>query len=425
MSKSVNMTTSNINSRLYDLVARGPNFIVGNEPRLQLYRQPDYPKIKSKNIKLLRKDSQTRSIRGMIDVKDDPRVKRTTNGRVQIAFTAMGDRGPVVLFLHGVPTSRYQYHSMMNRLKPFCRCIAIDMLGMGESQLNRSTVRRLNPGPNWQRKVWLWKYDTTYIHNLMTELYGDEKFVFYADDWGGGVLFHYASRYPDDLLNQVYQDPVALDGYPVNEIQAIGRASNLPDDKFKMIMASFDQTAIQIYKTMVYQPSKVWNQYSYRLIMYPYVDIDYVNGSSQTMNLKMNNLRNLADRSSVLSARQLLPYHTTKNTGGVKYDQMKAKALFLWGSEDNMMPEAQRHRLRYIIQTATEGKVSVKTEQIPKAGHFANLDRPDYVAASLLDYLMACHGVDKFGDVFFGFKETRLWKGDERDVIAGFRSLVL
>lgn len=61
------------------------------------------------------------------------------------------------------------------------------------------------------------------------------KFIFVADDWCGGVLF---PIYPNDLLNQIYIDPVALDGYPVNEIQAIGRTSNLPDQQYKIAMGS-------------------------------------------------------------------------------------------------------------------------------------------------------------------------------------------
>ena len=36
------------------------------------------------------------------------------NGKyfVDIAFTAMGDVGPLILFLHGVPTNRRQYYPL-------------------------------------------------------------------------------------------------------------------------------------------------------------------------------------------------------------------------------------------------------------------------------------------------------------------------
>ncbi len=65
-------------------------------------------------------------------------------------------------------------------------------------------------------------------------------------------------------------DPIAFDGYPVNEIQAIGRASMIPDTPEADAMSAgafgaFDQTLVQIYKTMVYDPN-VYNQYNLRRI---------------------------------------------------------------------------------------------------------------------------------------------------------------
>lgn len=58
----------------------------------------------------------------------------TTEGRsFDIAYTAMGDRGVPVLFLHGVPTNRRQWYPVQRLCAPFCRTLSIDMLGMGKS----------------------------------------------------------------------------------------------------------------------------------------------------------------------------------------------------------------------------------------------------------------------------------------------------
>lgn len=403
---------------LYQLVANPPNYLIGNRPQVDKYFSPDYPELKLDQVLDYKEDPTTKSVTGKVRVQDDPRVKRSPTGKVEIAFTARGDQGPVILFLHGVPTNRRQYYPIMERLSSFARCIAIDMLGMGDSQVNRDWVVKNNSkkGENWRFRTWLWEYDVEYIHRLVRALYGPTQFVMVADDWGGGVLFHYAARYPKDLLNQIYIDPVALDGYPVNEIQAIGRAAVLPDSEFKKAMGSFDQTAIQIYKTMVYQPSQVWNQYTYRWIMEPYVNVNYVQEYSSTMGLKWNNLRNLSDRAYVLGGPQLLPYHPEKNPLGVKFRQYQSNALFLWGAEDNMMPEAQRHRLRYLIRVATQNRVRVDTRQIPQAGHFAGLDQPELIPAEIMDYLLAEHPYQRFGDIFLGFEETRIWKGDENQI---------
>lgn len=409
-----------MDSKLYEVISNDPDFIAGNRPALGIYREADYPKIVP-NTKELKYDKETKAVSGILTVNDTKgQIRGTQRGRqymVNIAFTAMGDLGPVVLFLHGVPTNRVQYYEIMKLMKPFCRCICIDMLGMGESQVKRNS--KLDPF-----KTWLWSMDAEYIYNFMTAMYGNEKFIFVADDWGGGSLAHYAARYPKTLLNAIYIDPVAFDGYPVNEIQAIGRASPLSDEQFQMAMGAFDQTAIQIYKTMVHEPHKVWNQYSYRWIQAPYVAVDYSRAYSSTMQLNWNNLRNLADRAYVLGGPQLLPYHPTKNPMGVKYSQMEADTLILWGEYDNMMPEAQRHRFRNVISIATGGRVGVQTRQIPRAGHFAGLDQPDFVAASIMDYLMEKHSLEAFGDIFFGFNETILWKGDELEVIKDMRKMI-
>ena len=416
--------------KLYDIFSKNPNYLVGNKPRLNLYYEPDLPVLskaaKQKLVGTLKKDESSNSISGVIKVKDDPSVKR--GGMVNLAFTMMGDSGPIILFLHGVPTNKSQYYPIMTLLRSFCRCVCIDMLGMGQSQVNRANILKLNSksknAKGWQYDTWLWKHDSDYIHNFMKVCYGDERFIFVADDWGGGSLFHYASKYPNTLLNQIYIDPVALDGYPVNEIQAIGRTSNLDDKTYKMAMGAFDQTAIQIYKTMVHKPDDVWNQYTYRWVLDPYVDVNYSQGYTSTMNIKWNNLRNLSDRSFVLGGPQLLPYHPSKNKLGVKFNKMTADCLILWGNKDNMMPEGQRHRLRYIMTLATKGKVKVETRQVPDAGHFSGLDNPDYIASNILDYLMSKHPIENFHDIFLGFGETKIWKGDEKLVMEELRDLL-
>ncbi len=416
-----------MDSKLYDIFSKLPNYSVGNKPRLDLYYEPNFPEFnKSDLVGNLVKDDDSKFVHGYIKVKDDPKVRRTESGMVKIAFSMVGDEGPIILFLHGVPTNRIQYYPIMSKLRSFARCVCIDMLGMGESQVNRKEVVNLNKDTkNWQFKTWLWKYDSDYIYNFIKSVYEDEKFIFVADDWGGGTLSHYATKYPDTLLNQIYIDPVALDGYPVNEIQAIGRPANLPDKDYQMAMGAFDQTAIQIYKTMVHKPDHVWNQWTYRWIQNPYVNVNYTKGYSSTMGLKWNNLRNLSDRSYVLGGPQLLPFHHIKNKIGVKYSKMTANCLILWGELDNMMPESQRHRLRYIINLATKNKVKVETRQVPNSGHFAGIESPDHVADSILDYLMAQYGVKMFKDVFLGFNNTILWKGDEKQVMENVRSTFL
>ena len=317
---------------------------------------------------------------------------------MNIAYTLWGDKGPIVLFLHGVPTNRRQYYPMQKLMSPFCRTISIDMLGMGESDKPKNY------------ESWLWRYDTGYIQKVMRKLFGDEQFFFFADDWGGGILAHYASLAEDDLLGVIYLDPIALDEYPVPEIQAIGRASQLSDEQFQMAMGAADQTFIQIFKTMTYDPNK-WNQYFERDILFPYSDQNYEvpGASSLSMTLNFDSLRVLADRAAVLAPEQLLPYDRKKNPGGVDYSVVEKPVLVLWGEYDNMMPTNQGFRLAHLYENA-----DVDFIKIPRAGHFAGIDQPELVSEYTLLFIQKVVGPSGLADAFLGF--TGIWKGDERRV---------
>lgn len=225
-------------------------------------------------------------------------------------------------------------------------------------------------------------------------------------------------------------DPIAFDGYPVNEIQAIGRASEIPntpegDAQFAMLFAAFDQTLVQILKSMVYDPSK-YNQYNLRYLTFPYVDVDYErNGKndgvtdvarSTTMRLKLHNLRVLSDRAAILSPSLLLPYHPQSNPHGVQYQNITAPTLIMWGEYDNMMPAAQTQRFAHVL-----GTDDVQITYIPRAGHFPATDNPDCVTDTILNFIRRVMGRSALADIYIG--NQGIWKGDERQMIQELRVL--
>ncbi len=225
-------------------------------------------------------------------------------------------------------------------------------------------------------------------------------------------------------------DPIAFDGYPVNEIQAIGRASMIPDTPegdamFAGAFGAFDQTLVQIYKTMVYDPN-VYNQYNLRRITFPYVDVDYErNGAgdgvtdvarSITLRLKLHNIRVLADRAAILSPALLLPYDAKRNPEGVRYENITVPSLIMWGEFDNMMPAAQTQRFANVL-----GTDDVQITYIPRAGHFAGTDQPDFVADTIVNFIRRVKGRAALADVNLG--NTGIWKGDERLMIQELRAI--
>ncbi|MDH4120649.1 MAG: alpha/beta fold hydrolase [Deltaproteobacteria bacterium] len=59
-------------------------------------------------------------------------MKFVTIQNHRLAYREEG-QGPVLLFVHGTPTSSFEYVELFHRLKPAFRCVAMDMLGFGES----------------------------------------------------------------------------------------------------------------------------------------------------------------------------------------------------------------------------------------------------------------------------------------------------
>lgn len=408
---------------LYEALSHSPVRAAGNEVDPAIYREPGEP--------IYGKFTYKAPAQGLVQVGGPHSDQFEWTDEFEIAYTKMGDKGPLVLFLHGVPTNRTQWEKIQKYVARFARTIAIDMLGMGESTKPRMYGRKdkeINPGDN---ELWYWKSDVDYIEKLMQHEYPGEKFTFVADDWGSGINSHYAATYSDQRLNGFVQlDAIAFDGYPVNEIQAIGRASQLPDTPegdaaFASAMGAFDQTLVQIYKTMVYDPTK-FNQYNLRYLLFPYVDVDYErNGAgdgvtevakSTTLRLKMHNIRVLAERAAILSPALLLPYDAAKNPQGVKYENITVPTLILWGEYDNMMPAAQAQRFANVL-----GTDNVEIQYVPRAGHFAGVDNPMFIADAIVNFLRRMHGRGALADINLGTQG--IWKGDEQLMINDLRKI--
>jgi len=404
----------------YDALSHPPDRAAGNDVDLSIYRAQGKP--------VYGRFAYQAPAKGLVLVDPPHGTATRWTDDFEIAWTKMGDIGPLVLFLHGVPTNRVQWEDIQGHVSRFAETIAIDMLGMGESTQPRlyGGAGTTSPNPRWQ-----WKNDLDYIEKLMQHYYPGRKFIFIADDWGGGIAAHYAGEYGAERLDAfVLLDPIAFDGYPVNEIQAIGRASMIPntpdgDAQFAAVMGAFDQTVVQIYKTMVYD-SSVYNQYKLRGITFPYVDVDYHrNGrgdglgevaNSVTLRLKMHNIRVLADRAAILSPALLLPYDAKKNPNGVKYDNITVPSLIMWGEFDNMMPAAQSQRFAYVL-----GTDDVQITYIPRAGHFAGTDNPAFVADTIVNFLRRVKGRSAMADINLG--NEGIWKGDEAALIEDLRKL--
>src|SRR5208283_4239076 len=92
----------------------------------------------------------------------------------EMAYVEVGRGDPIVL-LHGNPTSSYLWRNVLPHLQPLGRCIAPDLIGMGDSE------KLPDSGPASYRFVEQRRF---YLHALLEALNVSERVTLVIHDWG-------------------------------------------------------------------------------------------------------------------------------------------------------------------------------------------------------------------------------------------------
>lgn len=101
-----------------------------------------------------------------------------------MAYVECGVGLPIV-FLHGNPTSKYLWRDVMPIVEPQGRCIAPDLIGMGESS------KLANSGSH--RYGFLEHY--RYIREFLYQVNATEDVILVVHDWGSALGFHWANEH--------------------------------------------------------------------------------------------------------------------------------------------------------------------------------------------------------------------------------------
>ena len=115
----------------------------------------------------------------------------------QMAYVEMGEGDPIV-FQHGNPTSSYLWRNIMPHLADQGRCIAIDLIGMGDSEkLDQS-------GADSYRYV----EHREYLFDAFDRLGIRDRVTFVIHDWGSALGFDWSAQHPDAVLGIVYMEAI-------------------------------------------------------------------------------------------------------------------------------------------------------------------------------------------------------------------------
>jgi haloalkane dehalogenase len=124
-----------------------------------------------------------------------------------MAYVELGAGDPIV-FQHGNPTSSYLWRNIMPRLADQGRCIALDLIGMGDSEKLDET------GPGTYR----FNDHQRYFEAALQALGVDDRVTLVGHDWGSALSFDWAHRHPDKVLGIAYMEalvrPLTWDEWP-------------------------------------------------------------------------------------------------------------------------------------------------------------------------------------------------------------------
>lgn len=142
----------------------------------------------------------------MISTEEHHKHYITVNGR-RMAYVEMGSGAPIV-FQHGNPTSSYLWRNIMPHVKYLGRCIAIDLIGMGDSD------KLPDSGP----ERYTFAEHRKYLDGALDVLGVTDDVTWVIHDWGSALGFDWANRHRDSVHGICYMEaivrPVAWGEWP-------------------------------------------------------------------------------------------------------------------------------------------------------------------------------------------------------------------
>ncbi|WP_405537389.1 alpha/beta fold hydrolase [Streptomyces antimycoticus] len=103
-----------------------------------------------------------------------------------------GGKGPALVLLHGWPQTWYEWRKIMPALARHHTVYALDLPGLGDSKGSPESFDK--------------KTLARYVHGLLRDQIGLDRFDLVAHDLGGGVGFQYVSQFPGQVNSYVHMD---------------------------------------------------------------------------------------------------------------------------------------------------------------------------------------------------------------------------
>ena len=145
----------------------------------------------------------------------------------EMAYVDVGEStGATVVFLHGNPTSSYLWRNVIPHVSPQARCIAPDLMGMGDSG-------------KLPASAYGYAEHARYLEAFLNAVAPEGKLVFVVHDWGSGLGLDWCRRHADRvagiaLMEFIFPFPT-WEEFP-EEARDLFKAYRSPDTGRKMLI---------------------------------------------------------------------------------------------------------------------------------------------------------------------------------------------
>jgi len=114
-----------------------------------------------------------------------------------IAYIETGTGDPII-FLHGNPTSSYLWRNIIPYVSGLGRCIAPDLIGMGDSE-------KLSDSSSYT-----FQENSRYLDAFYEKLGIASKITFVVHDWGSALAFDWARKHPQAVKGICFMEAVTV-----------------------------------------------------------------------------------------------------------------------------------------------------------------------------------------------------------------------
>jgi pimeloyl-ACP methyl ester carboxylesterase len=283
---------------------------------------------------------------------NQPTKRRLHLGDTRVAYLDDGD-GPPLLLLHGCPFSSYIWRRVIPQLRPQFRCIAPDLLGLGDTETP--------PDADWSLPA-----QARMVVGLLDALGIDAAHIV-AHDHGAATAQLIAANHPDRIRRLVLTNAEAYDNWPSRDELPFIRATQLPLIG-NLVMWAWARPALLRYALRsgraVYNPA----------VLTPELLHGYI-------------AANLTDRHRRAKTRRFLTCQLDPANQRATADAVPGlrgfdhPTLIVWGRDDPHFGPEWAGRLRDDIPGA------VRLELLPDTGHLLMEERPDDLARLVIDFL--------------------------------------